>query len=128
MIVPSLRTGFLLAVAAVIWTSLMPAGALPRVELDDKLQHLASYALVAFLGGAGFAGWRAMLAVALGLCVLGLGLELAQGLVPGRHADPLDGLANALGAWLGAGAGALAIRLIPPAAVSVPASRHPPAG
>ena len=132
MIGPSLRVGFALAVAAVVWASLMPPAALPQMSLDDKLQHLASYALVALLGGAAFAegpgALAGALAVAIGLTVLGLGLEVAQGWVPGRHADPLDGLANAAGAWLGAGAGYLAGRLLPPRpAVSGPASRHPPA-
>ncbi|MBZ9558433.1 MULTISPECIES: VanZ family protein [unclassified Modicisalibacter] len=87
--------------AGIAWGSLTPADELPAHLPWDKFNHLAAYA--ALSGALGLAGWR--LAVAAGVAVVyGVVIELAQLGVPGRAGgDPLDILANTLGALLAGG-------------------------
>ncbi len=81
----------------------MPPPALPPLpDNSDKIEHFASYFLLAFGAVQLFAGRRALLAAALGLVVLGIGIEFAQGaLTSDRSADPYDALANTVGVVLG---------------------------
>jgi len=89
-------------VAFVVAASLLPAGtSLPRVPINDKLGHFASYAVLALLGTplVRSPGGRAL----LWLSIVGLGgaLEALQTLVPGRTAEGGDLAADALGAVAG---------------------------
>lgn len=91
--------------AAVIVLSLIPPPDL-QVRLPrnaDKVEHLLAYAALAFGALQLFARRRVLAAVACGLVVLGVGLEIAQGwLVPEvRSRDMLDAVANTLGVLLG---------------------------
>ncbi len=92
---------FAVAVLAVITLSLIPKEALPETEIWDKLHHVLAYGGLAVLGGLGFVGWRRMLAVGIGLVILGGSLEVAQAAVPGRFASVDDALANAIGVMIG---------------------------
>ena len=98
-----------LAIAGVVVVSLMPAPDLPQPPGSDKLHHFIAYAVLAASAVQLFARWPALAGAGLGLVLMGLGLEHAQGLMqPTRMADPLDALANTLGVIAG-----LATRLTP---------------
>lgn len=90
-----------LVVCVVIAASLVPGSQGPDTGQLDKLGHFLAYtALAAWFGGLLVRGryW----AVALGLALLGLGLEVLQELVASnRTGDPRDVAANVAG--IGAG-------------------------
>jgi VanZ family protein len=82
---------------------------LPAASHSDKLLHLGAYAVMAALfyrtyrAGWPRAGRRALMwASVAGATFFGLTDEIHQHFVPFRHADPLDLLADAVGAFLGA--------------------------
>ena len=91
-----------LAVLAVVVASLSPP---PPVELPhhgDKVEHLLAYALLAAGAVQVFRRGAPLWLAGLGLVLLGIGLELAQGAFTAtRMADPADALANAAGVALG---------------------------
>lgn len=81
-----------------VWLSLTPRPPMLDVDNGDKVGHCLAYAGLMF--------WWAALArrrwlAALSLLLLGLAMELGQGLVPGREPSLLDLLANGLGVALG---------------------------
>lgn len=88
------------ALTVVIVGTLMPAEDMPPTpDLSDKLLHFAAYLVLATLGVIGWPELRYRLP--FGLILLGFALEVMQGtLVPGRHFDWFDALANAAGAGL----------------------------
>ena len=92
-----------LAVAVVIAVCLMPPPPLPPLpDNSDKVEHLLAYFVLAACVVQLFASRRALLAAAVGLVVLGIGIEIAQGLLTTtRAADPRDAVANTLGVVLG---------------------------
>ena len=95
-----------LVIAALL---LVPFGIPPAPGRGDLLVHLLMFGGLA-LTALGFCRTpSALIVAALGTAVGGGTLEMAQGLVPSRFADPLDALANVLGAALGC---ALAIVLL----------------
>ena len=98
-----------LAVALVVVASMLPGPDLPSPPGSDKLHHFLAYFLLAASAVQLFARWPALLGAGLGLVLLGIGLEHAQGAVTAtRMADRLDALANTLGVIAG-----LATRLTP---------------
>ena len=88
-------------VAVIVYASLAPANSLPLSGYSDKAEHFAAY--------CGLAVWftglypRAQYGrIAAALLALGLGLEIAQGLMQlGRSAELLDIAANAAGVGVG---------------------------
>nr|WP_219339743.1 VanZ family protein [Luteimonas salinisoli] len=98
-----------LAVAAVVVASLAPPPPMPPVDGGDKLGHLAAYFVLAAGAVQLHARWPALLGAGLGLVLMGIGLEYAQGaLTELRQAERADALANTLGVIAG-----LATRLTP---------------
>jgi VanZ family protein len=92
--------GALLTLLVVI-ASLVPARYLPRLHVNDKVEHIVSYLALALWFG-GLIAPRDYPRLALGLLVLGGGVEIAQGLMGlGRTADWYDFYADALGVALG---------------------------
>ena len=91
------------AIALVALGSLLPAMLLPMVPAGgDKLEHLLGYGLLAAIAVQVFATRAALLRAAVGLVLLGVVLELAQGLFTATRAmDAIDALANTLGVALG---------------------------
>ena len=91
-----------LAVLAVVVASLSPP---PPVELPrhgDKVEHLLAYTLLAAGAVQVFRRGAPLWLAGLGLVLLGIGLELAQGAFTAtRMADPADALANTAGVALG---------------------------
>lgn len=92
---------WLLAVLAMILVCLVRLDGLPPLpDNSDKVEHLLGYFV---LGGAAVQLFtRASLPwVAMGLVLLGIGIEIAQGQTAYRSADPYDALFNAMGVVLG---------------------------
>jgi hypothetical protein len=90
-----------LLVAAVIVASLVPGGSGPAVGNLDKLGHFLAYAALAIWFG-GLLARRWYWGVAIGLALLGIGLEVLQDLLArNRTGDPNDVAANLAG--MGAG-------------------------
>ena len=97
------------AIALLVVMSLLPAPELPDAPGSDKLHHFLAYFALAAAAVQLFARWPALLGAGLGLVLLGIGLEHAQGaLTDTRMADRWDALANTLGVIAG-----LATRLTP---------------
>ena len=92
-----------LAILVVIVVCLMPPPALPSLpDNSDKVEHLLAYFFLAAVAVQLFTGRRALWIVGIGLVVLGIGIEVAQGaLTSNRSADPHDALANTIGVLLG---------------------------
>jgi len=98
-----------LAIAGVVVLSLMPPPPMPEFDQSDKWSHFLAYCALAAGAVQLFRNWPALLGAGLGLVLLGIGLEYAQGsLTATRMADPDDALANTLGVIAG-----LATRLTP---------------
>jgi VanZ family protein len=91
------------AIALVVAASLLPAFLLPEVPAGgDKLEHFGGYFLLAAAAVQLFATWPHLLRAATGLVLLGIGLEIAQGvLTTTRQLDAYDALANAAGVFAG---------------------------
>ncbi len=88
-----------LAISSVIVASLLPAFVLPQVAAGgDKLEHFLAYFLLAASAVQLFATRATLLGSGLGLVLLGIALEIAQGVFTStRQMDPHDALANTLG-------------------------------
>jgi VanZ family protein len=91
-----------LAVAVVVVLSLVPPPPMELPRHGDKIEHLLAYAALAAAAVQVWRPGRPLLLVGLGLVLMGVLLEFAQGaLTATRQADPADALANALGVLLG---------------------------
>lgn len=90
------------AVLAVIVVCLIPPPPLALPQNSDKVEHFLAYFLLAGSAVQLFATRRALCMVALGLVVMGVGIEWLQGaLTETRMADPMDALANSVGVLVG---------------------------
>jgi len=100
---PRLWVGlWLCAVGAVIVLSLTPPPSMTVPRNFDKVEHLASYALLAYGAVLLFARRRTQFGAGAGLVAMGIGLEVAQAsLTQTRMADLADALANTAGVLLG---------------------------
>jgi hypothetical protein len=98
----------ILALAAIAFVTLCPIGLRPHFANADQERFAGFLVLGALLARA--AGRRGLAATAAVL-LLAFGLELAQGLAPGRHAALSDALVKALGGVLGVAATQLAYPL-----------------
>jgi VanZ family protein len=98
---PAWLAASVLLVAAVIVASLVPGDAGPAVGNLDKLGHFLAYAALAtWFGGLVIRRWY--WSVAIGLALLGIGLEVLQDLVArNRTGDPNDVAANLAGVGAG---------------------------
>jgi VanZ family protein len=94
-----LRLAFYLASMLVGALSLAPSAALPPVSIGDKAEHIIAYAMLGLLGGA--SSKHGIARTALGLSAFGIVIELLQAFSPGRSPDPVDALADIVGAWIG---------------------------
>lgn len=94
----------MLAIAGVVFGSLLPAYDLPKIGVSDKFEHCLAYAALA--AGA-VQLYRRRLSwgfVCVVLVFLGIGLEYLQGAMGiGRTADRMDALANTVGVLIGLG-------------------------
>jgi VanZ family protein len=68
----------------------------------DKLEHALGYAVLSAYAAMLFARGRGLRLAILGLALFGGVIEVLQGVMPWRSADPLDAVFNTLGAVFGA--------------------------
>ena len=95
---------WILAIAVVVVGSLVPGRDLPAVPVSDKFEHFAAYAVLAAGAVQLFARWSALLGAGIGLVLLGIGMEYAQGAFTDyRVLDARDALANTVGVIAGLG-------------------------
>ena len=102
---------FFVGLAVLPLASLMPSHMIPAFGITDTWLHGLGYGGLGIAGAWALGGRRAALKLGLALVSLGVLLELAQTIVPGRSASLGDALADALGAVLGVGLGLAAARL-----------------
>jgi VanZ family protein len=85
------------AVVFAIVVSLAPISQLPQPGVSDKTEHFAAYLLLT-LWFAGIYPRSRYWIIGIGLCVMGVLIEFAQGAMRfGRHADIMDVFANSSG-------------------------------
>ncbi len=94
------RFAFPLGVAAVIWLSLAGPDHIPNPGTWDKLNHTLAYLVIGTAGFLGYPTRRGLIAVAVGLFLLGGGLELIQTQLPKRYGSLADVVANTVGLGL----------------------------
>lgn len=94
---------FALAVLVVVTLALVPSATLPATLFDwwDKAQHVTAFAVLVLLGRQAYPSHGGR--VAMGLVLLGAGIELAQAWVGWRDGDVLDWLADGVGVVLASG-------------------------
>ncbi len=93
---------WMLAIAVVVFGSLLPARDLPSVGLSDKWEHFLAYAALAAGAVQLFQRRLSWGFICMLLVLLGIGLEYAQGAMDmGRMADRNDALANTIGVLIG---------------------------
>lgn len=99
-----------LAVISVIVVCLIPPPPLPDLPKNsDKVEHFLAYFVLAGSAVQIYRTRAALWWAALGLVLMGIGVEFAQGaLTDNRSADPADAVANTLGVMAG-----MAIRFTP---------------
>jgi VanZ family protein len=90
-----------LLVLAIIAVSLMPAPPHLNVEQGDKLGHFTAYGLVTLWFAQPYTALRQRIWLALGMVVLGIGLEYAQRAIGYRSFEVADMAADALGVAIG---------------------------
>ena len=91
-----------LAVVVVVVLSLTPPAPIELPRHGDKVEHLLAYALLAAGAVQVFRRGFPLLVAGVGLVLLGIALEFAQGAFTAtRMADPADAMANAAGVALG---------------------------
>jgi hypothetical protein len=101
-------------VAVILWGTLAPGREVPNLHVNDKIEHFTAHFGVA-LWFSGLIRRDRYLWLALAVCALGGGIELAQGAMGlGRDADWHDFYADSLGvgaalalAWAGLGGWAM---------------------
>lgn len=91
---------FVVVAGVILFTGLKPEPVPQMFDQQDKLHHLLGFAAFAFALRMAFpslqTGWALVLSLGLAM-----GIELAQGLQPYRHASAGDMAANTLGVLLG---------------------------
>ena len=87
------------AMAAVAWSSLLPADDLPGVSVSDKVVHLTAYAVLGVLARTSGLAW---VPAVVAIVAFGLILEVLQGASGYRSFEWADLVADAAGAAIGA--------------------------
>lgn len=89
---------WLAGVTVLVVVCLLPSPDLPNLHVSDKLEHATAFALLSASAVQLFERGRALLAVAIGLLALGIGIEFAQALFTTTRAmEAADVVADAAG-------------------------------
>ena len=97
-------------VAAIFWLSLTPSPPPLEITAGDKLGHLAAYGALLFWFCGLYRKIRTRLLYGTAFIVMGVGLEVLQGMLGYRTYDVLDMTANSVGVLLGAAGAVLTTR------------------
>ncbi len=90
-----------LSIVALIVICLVPLDGLPPLpDNSDKVEHLLGYFVMAASAVQLYRGGL-LLRAAIGLVLLGIAIEFAQGMTVYRSADPYDAIFNSIGVLLG---------------------------
>ena len=85
------------AVIFAIVVCLVPVSQLPQPGVSDKTEHFLAYLLLSLWFGGIYPRSRYWI-IGIGLCVMGIAIEFAQGAMQlGRQADAADVFANSTG-------------------------------
>lgn len=96
-----------IALAAIVYASVVPSSLRPHIFLPGPVEHILGYGAMMVVVAWALSNWRKRV-IAAGLLVVGAGLlELSQLLVPGRDSQFIDFVASSIG--IGVGLGAFAI-------------------
>jgi VanZ family protein len=106
-----LRFAWVVAIATVTTASLLPSSSFPmraidRLHISDKMEHLAAYAVLAFLPAI-HERRKTVIATASGVIALGVLLEFGQLYSGWRDFEVADMVADAAGVGAGVTAGIL---------------------
>jgi VanZ family protein len=93
------QLAFFVCCVFVLYMALAPVADKPPVAHADKLNHLAAFFALALIGAMGWPG--SLRPLLWGLAGYGAAIELLQLWAPGHQADPLDLLADGVGAMAG---------------------------
>ena len=74
---------------------------MPQIEFGDKISHLIAYASLTGWFTQLYTKYSTQIWIFLAFCIMGVGLEFAQGMGGVRMFEYADMAANALGAALG---------------------------
>ena len=103
------RAAAWLALVAIIALSLVPPGARPITFFPHKVEHAGIFLFDGFAFGITYFGYERLLNIlAVVFCA---GIELAQLMIPGRHARLSDFVVDAAAACVGIVAGSTLIRM-----------------
>ena len=108
------RFFFLVGVLLIIWFSSYAQAEMFQDLGGDKLWHVLAFGFLGVTSVFTFRNRRHLFMVVLGLVVFGLGIELAQFIMPDRSADLGDIIANLLGISSGLALAVIAYRLNTP--------------
>ena len=108
------RPLWMAALVVIIVGTLLPStDGPPAIDYNDKLLHFGGYFALGCLGGIGWPHQR--LSFLISMPVLGFLLEVIQGtMVPGRHFEMGDALANAVGTAVGVAVSIAIVRAASP--------------
>jgi len=88
--------GFLLVIATLI-TSLIPLNMGHGVPHQDKLLHMTGYGMLTLWFLQIVRNQNALILIPLAMAMLGISVEILQGLTGYRYPDKMDALANGIG-------------------------------
>jgi VanZ family protein len=98
------------ALAAIVILSLVPPGARPTTFFPHKIEHAGIFFVDGIAFGVGYRGYEWLSSI--GAVIFCAGIELAQLMIPGRHARLSDFLVDAAAICIGIFAGATLTRMM----------------
>lgn len=97
-----------LVLAVIIVLSLVPPGARPATFVPHNIEHASVFLLDGIAFGITYCGHERLLSI--GAVIFCAGIELAQLMVPGRHARLSDFVVDAIAICVGIVAGSMLMR------------------
>jgi VanZ family protein len=97
----SVRAAGFFGVLAIIVLSLVPGTYRPHTGLPGEAEHFIAYCSTASALALGFRSRASRVAIALGLTLLAVLMEVLQLWVPGRNAAIMDAVVSSLGGLIG---------------------------
>jgi VanZ family protein len=101
-----------LALVAIIVLSLVPPSARPITFFPHKIEHAGIFLFDGVAFGIGYVGYERLLS--FGAVIFCVCIELAQLVIPGRHARSSDFLVDAIAVCIGIFAGSMLCRMTRP--------------